>query len=126
MVEKDRRRSFLILPPLTSRKRDIVPRQHLGYITNMTFVSNDAVLVRYDDYKTVHYKTDGTVIYQEDDEVSKLLKSRVHIIAESEIINDTKYVLIFDYGSYNNSVLLYDETGNAKMIGKAIDSKITN
>ena len=45
IVRKNRRNCFLILPSYTSRKRDIVPRQHLQYIVKMTFASNDVVLV---------------------------------------------------------------------------------
>ena len=60
----------------------------------MIFVSNDVVLVHYNDWKVVHFNADGTVLNQEDDEVSKLFKNKIFIKAESDIINDTKYVLI--------------------------------
>ena len=61
-----------------------------------------------------------------DEEVSKLFKNRVYIKTESQIINDTKYVLFSDYYFEEYSVLLYNESGNAKLIGQAINPKIRN
>ena len=90
----------------------------------MKFVSNDVVLMLYNDYKVVHFHSDGTVLHQADDEVSKLFKNNVHIEAESEIINDTKYIVFYDECNDNHTVLLYDEAGNAHIIGQVNIDKI--
>ena len=124
IVEKDQHLCFLVLPSLTSRQKEIVPRQHLEDIRDMRFVSNDVVLVWDKDDKVVHFHSDGTVLHQADDEVSKLFKNKVFINAESEIINDTKYIVFNDYINRKYSVLLYDEAGNAQIIGQVNMDKI--
>ena len=99
----------------------MVPRQHLRDIVNMKFVSNDVVLVFYSDDRVIHFKSDGTVLHQTDDDVSNLMEG-VDFKAESEIINGTKYIVFYKHPYF--SILLYDESGNAKIVGRVNDDKI--
>ena len=92
IVEKNNQRCFLVVPFLTSRKTDIVPRNHVLSISRMMFVSEDVVLVFYKDDITFHFKTDGSVHHQADEDVRELFEGKVYFMGESEILNKTKYV----------------------------------
>ena len=62
----------------------------------MLFVSSGVVLVHFKDDKVVHFKADGTVLHQVDEEVSKLFEDNVDLECESEILNESKYVVFRD------------------------------
>ena len=76
--------------------RDIVPRQDIENIRRMIFVTNEVILVWYSDYKLVYMKSDGTVHHQTESRV----KSIRSIDAETEIVNNTKFLAVQDY-NYN-------------------------
>ena len=82
---------------------DVIPRHHKRDIDKITFVSNKVIYVQYKDRNcSTHLRSDGTVVYQ-DDEVNQVLNRR-DISYESEIINNTKLITLDSY-----QVLKYDK-----------------
>ena len=87
IVKKYDQRCFLVVPFLTSRKTDIVPRHHVESISRMMFVSEEDVLVFYKDDIAVHFKADGSVHHQADEDVRELFEGEVFFKGESEILD---------------------------------------
>ena len=58
----------------------------------MIFVTNEVILVWYEDEKAVYMNSDGTVHHQTESRANKIK----YIYAETEIVNNTKFVAVAD------------------------------
>ena len=82
---------FLIRPAPGSRRTTFIPDNQIADIEDMSFVSNEHILVQFKNKSFVTFKSDGTVVEQPE-KVKQHLRHDAKKMTESELENDTKYI----------------------------------
>ena len=123
---------FVVKPSPGSRKSDIVGFQQIAEIDQMYFVSNQHILVRFKDSKTVTLRSNGTIVNQHQRVQEILDNQNASIVAATDVEFGKMFLTLFIVENNNKELrtLVFGSDGKAELIGifnaskKSIKEKI--
>ena len=110
---------FLVKPSPGSRKSDIVGFQQIAEIDQMYFVSNQHILVRFKDSKTVTLRSNGTIVNQHQRVQEILDNQNASIVASTDVEFGKMFLTLFivENNIKELRTLVFGSDGKAELVG---------